>query len=225
SLIGDAKIASLRGAALAARPLAADGSNIIIEPGSATQAGVQVLHNPAGAGVVAQNEYRRPAALLAYEVAWENADKVETPVDPPVLVEQVDVPATGQLEFLNALVDVVTGDSPWSPVLSPSLKLGGHEGASRTHYQLVLIGPSGADATWPILSDERFTSFHDQWDDIILDKSIELFLDELLLPLMEVYGLGSMAKFDAAKLNKMRDRVRFIHDKHLAGLGVYLTQP
>src|SRR5690606_429509 len=165
SLIGDAQIASLRATALAAGTLAADGSNIIIEPGSATQAGVQVLHNPAGAGGVAQNEYRRPAALLAYEVAWENADKVETPVDPPVLVQQVDAPATGQLEFLNALVDVVTGDSPWSPGFSPSLKLGGHEGASRTHYQLVLIGPSGADATWPILSDERFTSFHDQWDD------------------------------------------------------------
>jgi hypothetical protein len=49
-----------------------------------------------------------------------------------------------------------------------------------------------------------------------------LFLDELLLPLVEVYGLGSLAKFDAAKLASMRARVRLIHDEHLAGLGVFL---
>ncbi|HET8985257.1 MAG TPA: hypothetical protein VFN03_05815, partial [Trueperaceae bacterium] len=206
------------------RPFDAAASNIIIDPSSARQAGVEVLHNPTGAGVVAQNHHRRPAAVLAYEVAWEDADRVETKVDPPVLVERVEVPSTGQLEILNALIDVVTGDSPWSPVLSPALNLAGHEGASRTHFQLILIGASATDATWPILDDDRFAGFHDEWDDIVLDKSIELFLDELLLPLIEVYGMGSMAKFDAAKLNAMRQRVRIIYDKHLAGLGVYLTR-
>ncbi len=204
-------------------PYAVDGSNIIIEP-SVAQAGVKVVHNPSGAGVVAQNTYRRPAAVLAYEVAWEDADHIEHPVDPPQLIEQVDVPATGQLEFLNALIDVVTGDSPWSPVLSQPLTLVGHEGASRTHYRLVLVGPSATDAAWPIMTDPLFTSFHDDWSGIVTDKSLELFLDDLLMPLMEVYGLGSMAKLDAAKLNKMRARMRYIHDTHLAGLGVYLTQ-
>lgn len=204
-------------------PAAVEDNNIIIEP-SAAQAGTEVLHNPVGSGIVAQNSYRRPAALLAYEVAWEDADRVKHPIDPPALAGRVEVPATGQLEFLNALLDVVTGDSPWSPVLSPALALAGHEGASRTHYRLVLIGPSTVDAPWPIMSDERFAGFHDDWDAIVVEKSVELFLDDLLLPLMEVYGLGSMAKLDAAKLTKARDRVRIIHDKHLAKLGVYLTQ-
>ncbi len=204
-------------------PAAVEGDNIVIEP-SAAQAGVKVLHNPAGSGVVAQNSYRRPAALLAYEVAWEDADRAKHPTNPPVLVGRVEVPATGQLEFFNALLDVVTGASPWSPVLSTPLALVGHDGASRTHYQLILIGPSTANAAWPIMSDERFTGFHDAWDEIVVEKSVELFLDDLLLPLIEVYGLGSMAKLDAAKLNKARERVRIIHDKHLAQLGVYLTQ-
>ncbi len=209
------------GVSVTVTPAAVDGSNIIIEP-TTRQAGVFVLHNPAGAGVVAQNHFRRPAALLAYEEAWEDADRVEHPVDPPVLVERVEVPATGQLEFMNALLDVVTGNSPWSPVTSPALKLAGHEGASRTHYRLILVGPSATDATWPIMGDPLFTGFHDEWSDIAIDKSVELFLDDLLIPLMEVYGLGNMAKMDAAKLTKMRERVRIIYDKHLLGLGVYL---
>jgi len=204
-------------------PAAVEGDNILIEPSTA-QAGVKVLHNPAGSGIVAQNSYRRPAALLAYEVAWEDGDRAKHPTNPPVLVGRMDVPATGQLEFLNALLDVVTGASPWSPVLSPPLALVGHDGASRTHYQLILLGPSTANAPWPIMSDERFTGFHDDWDEIVVEKSVELFLDDLLLPLIEVYGLGSMAKLDAAKLNKARERVRIIHDKHLTQLGVYLTQ-
>ncbi|MCW5819509.1 MAG: hypothetical protein KIT12_06355, partial [Trueperaceae bacterium] len=221
ALVPGASAFSQAGVSVTVTPAAVDGSNIIIEP-TTRQAGVFVLHNPSGAGVVAQNHFRRPAALLAYEESWEDADRVEHPVDPPVLVERVEVPATGQLEFLNALLDVVTGDSPWSPVMSPALKLAGHEGASRTHYRLILVGPSATDAAWPIMSYPLFAGFHDQWSDIATDKSIELFLDDLLIPLMEVYGLGNMAKVDAAKLNGMRQRVKQIYDTHLLGLGVFL---
>lgn len=207
---------------LGVAPAEVDGTNVVIEPGGATQSGVQVLQNPTGAGVVAQNGFRRPAALLAYEVAWENADGVETPIDPPVLVAQVDVPATGQLEAFEAIFDVLTGDAPWAPVLSPAVPLAGRAEASRTHYQLVLLGPTTSSAVPPILSDARFEGFHDAWDDIVLEKSLELFLDELLLPLVEVYGLGSLAKYDAAKLSQLRTRVRVLADEHLLGLGVYL---
>ncbi|MFA5567666.1 MAG: hypothetical protein WC972_03380 [Trueperaceae bacterium] len=199
-------------------------TSIIIEPATATQAGVQVLHNPAGAGVVAQNQLRRPAALLAYEVAWEDADRVSIPVDPPVLVERVEVPATSQLELLHALLDVITGDAPWTPVLSSPLNLVGHLGASRTHYELILLGPSATDAEWPIMRDARFKAHHGEWDDIVMDKSVDLFLGEMLLPLIEMYGLGRLEQFDAAQLKRARDRVRIIYDKHLMGLGVYLTQ-
>lgn len=233
SLLGDPELRQLTVQAVAAAradrlnephlsPAAVDGSNIIIEPGSAVQAGAMVLHNPSGAGVVAQNEFRRPAKLLVYETGWEDAEGVLTENEPPLPVDEVDVPATGQLEFFNALVDVVTANSPWSPVLSSNVNLAGHEGASRTHYQLVVVGPSGTDATWPIMEDPRFEIFHGHWEDVEFEKSLELFLDELLLPLIEVYGLGSMAKFDAAKLTSMRSRVRLIHDEHLAGLGVML---
>jgi hypothetical protein len=229
ALFADAAVAALATgagrratAARAIAPMEVDGTNLLIEPGDVVQSGVQVLQNPSGPGAVAQNAFRRPAALLAYEVAWENADGALTPIDPPVPAGRVEVPATGQLEALNAIFDVVTGDAPWAPVLSPYLGLAGRAGASRTHYQLVLLGPSTSTAVPAILSDDRFAGFHDAWDDVIAEKSLELFLDELLLPLVEVYGFGALAKYDAAKLTQMRARVRLIADEHLLGLGVYL---
>ena len=206
----------------AVKPAVAGGGNAIIEPASTVIAGVEVIHNPAGAGVVAQNHFRRPAAILAYETGWEDAEGVLTENDTPVPVATIDVPATGQLEFFEALLDVVTGDSPWSPVLSDQVSLPDHSGASRTHFTLVAVGPSGTDATWPIMDDERFDIFHGHWEDVENDKTIELFLDELLLPLVEVYGIGSLAKMDAAKLADLRRRMRLIHDEHLAGLGILL---
>lgn len=231
ALLADARIASLAatayayaqraGAAATLSPAAVDGNNILIDPGTA-QSGAEVVHNPTGAGVVAQNSYRRPAALLAYEVGWEDADRVLHDVDPPERVERVEVPATGKLELFTNLLDAVTGGAPWSPALSDPLRLAGHLGASRTHYELVLLGPGTNSAASPIRSDPRFASFQTEWDDIVFEKSLELFLNDLLLPVVEVYGLGSMAKLDAAKLAKMRGEVRALYDTHLAGLGVLL---
>lgn len=222
ALAAGARAAALGGAAGGAvGPAAGDSSNIIVEPNT-PQSGVEVVHNPSGAGVVAQNSYRRPAALLAYEVSWEDLDGAETEVSPPKLVEQVDVPATDQLELMNALWDAVTFDAPWVPETSEPLRLVGHEGAKSTHYELVLVGPSVAGGSSPIMTDPRFAGEHDAWDDIALDKSVDLFLDQILVPLVEVYGLGNMAQLDAARLSKMRERVRLIYDKHLMGLGVYL---
>src|SRR5690606_38334955 len=62
--------AAIYGATLS--PAAVDGQNIILEPSDATQAGVMVLHNPEGSGIVAQNQFRRPAKLLVYETGWED---------------------------------------------------------------------------------------------------------------------------------------------------------
>ncbi len=204
------------------QPQEVPATNVLIEP-TAIQAGAAVLHNPAGAGVVVQNHYRRPARVLAYEVGWVDADSVEHATDPPEFVMEVDVPSTGQLEVFNALYDVVTGDAPWSPVLSPPLALPNREGASRTRYQLVLLGPGFGDDD-AIRSDPRFASAQGAWDDAVFDKNVDLFLGELLLPLVEAYGVGSLARFDAAKLNQARARLRGIYDTHLLELGVYLRQ-
>lgn len=200
----------------------ASTDNIIIEPSDTAQAGAKVLHNPAGSGLVAQNTIRRPGALLAYEVEWEDANGVTHAVEPPQLRQVTDVPVTGKLELFTAIGDVLTGDAPWSPVLSEKVVLPNHEGAARTHYELVLLGPSTDTAPRPIYSDPRFTDFHDDWDGIIADKALELFLDEMALPLLESFAFGRLAMFDAGKLKQVRNRFRALNDPHLAKLGVFL---
>ncbi len=198
-------------------------NNVLVQPTS-RQAGAFLLHNQEGGGVVVLNELRRRATLLAYEVGWENVDREWQDVDPPVLAGSIEVPATGQLEFFNALYDVVTRDAPWAPVLSEPLGLPMRSGAFRSHYELVLLGPSIWAGTPAIMDDPRFASFQDEWQEIIGDRAVDLFLDELLLPLIEVYTLGWTAKFSAAKLREMRAHVRTIYDNHLLGLGVYIRQ-
>lgn len=203
------------------RPAAGELS-VIIHGGTTSQAGAMLLHNPAGIGVVAMNELRRPAALLAYEVAWEDLDHVVTELDPPALVERIDVPATGNLEFFAALGDIVTGGAPWAPVLSEPLVPTSHEGATLTQLELVLIGPSLTSDTLPIWQDARFTSFHSEWEEIAFDKTVELVLEELVVPLVGVFAFGNLATFTAGKLKAVREGVKSVYDSHLLGLGVYL---
>ncbi len=198
------------------------GQSVIIHDGTTSQAGAMVLHSPGAPGVVAYNELRRPAALLAYEVSWTDVDQNETLVEPPVEVARVEVPATDNLELFAALWDVATGSASWAPVISPALILPGHDGASSTQYELVLIGPSLTSDTLPIWDDPRFTSLHDEWEDVAFEKNVELFLDEMLIPLVEVYGLGQVAKLTGSRLTQARAAVRKIYDTHLQGLGVFL---
>ena len=204
-------------------PRAAGDPNILIHNGTSSKAGAQVLHNPGGSGIVVINEYRRPAALLIYAVAWEDEEGVVTPIAPPDLAATIDVPATGKLELFNALWDAVSGGAPFAPVVSPAADLTGHPGAAKTHYELVLIGPSLADSDWPIVSDERFAGLQEEWEQVFVDKSIELFTDELLLPIVETYMLGRRAGFDAAQLKNARERMRIIYKTHLKELGAYLS--
>ena len=204
-------------------PQAPGDPNILIHNGTTSKAGAQVLHNPGGSGAVVLNEYRRPAALLVYEVAWEDEAGVVTPIEPPNLDATIDVPATGKLELFNALWDAVSGGAPFAPVVSPAAELDSHPGAAKTHYELVLIGPSLADTDWPIVSDERFASLQEEWEQVFIDKSIELFTDELLLPIVETFILGRRAGYDAAQLKNARERMRIIYKTHLKELGAYLS--
>jgi hypothetical protein len=203
-------------------PAQSGTQSVIIHGGTDEQAGAMLLHNPQGLGVVAMNGLRRPAALVAYEVEWEDLEGEVHAVEPPVEVARVDVPATDNLELFAAIGDVLTGDAPWRPVLSPALVLPGRDGAALTRYEVVLVGPTLAGDVLPIATDPRFFSLHDDWDELKFDKTLELFLDEMLVPLLEAYALGQVAKLSSAKLAQFRESVKSIYDSHLLELGVYL---
>ncbi len=203
-----------------------NASNIVLQPGSGVlQAGSAMLHNPSGSGVVAQNHIRRPGALLAYQVAFEDSLGERHELEPPVLAQRVDVPSTDKLELFGAIVDVLTGAAPWTPVLSPGMPLPLHEGQHRTHYELVLLGPSLDVVTRPPLYDDpRFSGARSAWNEIIGEKAVELFLNDLALPLLESFVFGRTGVFEVGKLRQLRENFKILNDKHLANLGVFLRQ-
>ncbi|MBX3140436.1 MAG: hypothetical protein KF875_06780 [Trueperaceae bacterium] len=204
-------------------PQASGASNIVIEPGAGTvQSGVSVIHNPLGTGVAAQNNFRRPAALLAYQVGYQDDGGNDQVLSPPVLTASIDVPSTGSLGVFQALTDIVKGESPWSPVVSDGPQLTLHDGL-RTYYELVLLGPSLDAVTRPPLYDDpRFASERGKWNEMIGDKALELFMYDIALPVMENFAFGGVGHIDASKLGKLRQRFKAINDTHLAGLGVFL---
>ncbi|MBX3142820.1 MAG: hypothetical protein KF813_03610 [Trueperaceae bacterium] len=201
-------------------------NNIVLEPGAGVlQAGSAVIHNPQGAGVAVQNHFRRPAALLAYQVGYEDASGNTFDISPPVLTRTIDVPSTGRLDVFEALQDVITGDAPWTPALSGGLPLALHGGTHKTFYELVLLGPSLDVVTRPpIYDDARFSGQRSAWNGIIADKVVEQFLDDIALPLLESLMFGGAAKFDAAELRSFRSSFRAATDTHLASLGIYLKE-
>lgn len=203
-----------------------NASNIVLQPGSGVQqAGSAMLHNPSGSGVVAQNHIRRPGALLAYQVAFEDSLGERHELEPPVLAQRVDVPSTEKLELFTAIVDVLTGSAPWTPVLSPGMALPLHGGQHRTHYELVLLGPSLDVVTRPPLYDDpRFSGARSEWNEIIGEKTLELFLNDLALPLLESFVFGRTGVFEVGKLRQLRENFKILNDKHLAKLGVFLRQ-
>jgi len=206
-------------------PAAEEGNvAIVVEPGGGVLlGGAAVLVNPNGPGILVQNNARRPGALLAYQVAYDVLGE-RVPIEPPVFVGRVEVPSTAKLEIFDALYDVIVGDAPWVPIESEPLVLTLHAGSHRTHYQLVLLGATTDVVTRPALYDDtRFPrSVRDEWLEIVVDKQIESFLDDVALPLLETFVFGRTAVVQGARLAELRRSFRALNDTQLARVGVHL---
>jgi hypothetical protein len=203
---------------------ASEFANLLIEPSAAIQSGVELLHNPDGGGMVAQNHFRRPAALLFYQTGFENADGDREELKPPVQTGDVlQVPATGRLAITTAVGDALTGNAPWSPELSGAVTLPLVEGSRTTYYEAVLLGPTlDFVTTPPLMRDHRFFPFSAQWNQIIDEKSLDLFWDAIALPLMESFLFGGASAIQAGKRDAFVQSFRGLSDGRLANLGLAL---
>lgn len=198
-------------------------TDVVLEPGGGVlQSGVAVLQNPAGRGLVVQNHYRRPVELLAYEVGVE-VDGVKVETNPPKRVgDAVRAPATGKLELFTALGDVLSGGAPWTPVLSEPFGLPLSE-SRRTHYELVVLGPTFDMVTRPPLFDDlRFVGEREGWTSRIEALGLDMFLSELMLPLLESFLFGKTAVLAQGKRAAFIARFKQMNDAGLASLGVFL---
>ncbi len=189
-----------------------------------TQSGVELLHNMAGDGIVAQNHFRRPAAVLVYRTAIEDAQGQVTPEPTPVLVAgPVDVPPTGRLGLLTAIGDVLTGNAPFAPVQSASIPIPPVYGANKTFLEAVLLGPSfDFVSPVPIMQDSRFYGFAGEWNSIIDTKQRELFWNGFAAGALETLAFGKVGAIPAANRQGFVDGISAIANPRLQGLGILL---
>lgn len=207
-------------------PLAAAGADLLIEPGGDTlQSGVAVLHNPVGAGLVAQNHFRRPATLIAYRVAADDADGVKQDVTPPVEVGRMDLVSTGKLELFTALSDVVLGTAPFSPTLTASLDLPLAESGKRAYYEAIVLGPTLDPVTTPPLyGDARFAPFRESWNEVVRNQSLALFFGELVVPIVESFVFGHTGLIQPSKVPAIAQALGALSNVSLNALSAALTQ-
>lgn len=230
--IEDARNGILASAAASQRPglqtstllsAAAGLVNVLIEPTGTQQSGVELLNDPSGAGVSALNHFRRPAGLLVYETGYEQDDGTVVDVFPPALVGgPVDVPASSRLG-VTSIGGVLTGSSPWAPEQSGPISLPMHQGAAKTFFEAVVLGPS-ADFTAPasILLDSRFFAYRTDWENIVDTKAEDLFWDVFAAPAFESLAFGGPAVITAAKRQAFVNQIRAAADPRLLNLGVML---
>lgn len=202
---------------------AAGYANVTVQP-SGPQSGVELLLDTGAGGVLAQNAFRRPAALVVYRTGTVADDGTVTDEFPPVQVgDVVQVPATGRLGNLNALTDIITGGAPFAPERTPPIPLPPEPGAASTLYTAVLLGPTlDFVSSPPIFQDSRFFGFSDEWNTILDEKRLELFWDAFAAPALESFAFGRVGLIPVNRKKAFVDGVRDLADSRLAGLGLLL---
>ncbi len=125
-----------------------DVAPITVEPSDA-QSGVRVLQNTAGNGIVVTNRYRRHIAYYVYRTEWQDSSDAWHSITPWELV----APGNGDLGYVPAvsgfsgvigsLLDVATGEIPYSEVSGPPVLLSvAPTDAKKTRYRVFVVGPS-----------------------------------------------------------------------------------
>jgi len=212
----------------AARPVAANTTSnklIQIDPDATTmQSGIQIFQNPSGEGIVAQNSFRRWPSMVCYQTGKENEQGVREDFYPPRQIgDFYNIPSTDRLEFFNAIWDVISGDSPYAPILSDPVDLPLAEGSQKTFYKIVVLGPTLDFVTIPpVWSDTLFFAFADSWDNKMDSLVFKTFWLDFAWPVIETFLFVKGANTQQAKLDSFVDEFKSLCDSRLANLGVIL---
>jgi hypothetical protein len=207
-------------------PVAKDDSTsmLTIEPGgSVIQSGVQMLQNPAGDGIIAQNNFRRYATFLIYRTGTEDAEGQKTMLTPPVEIGSAhDVSSTSRLEFFSAITDCFTGHAPFEPVTTDPVDLPLVAGTDKTFYDVILLGPAIESSYPPIWQDTKYFSFSEDWNKQIERLNFKMFWLDFAWPAIESFLFVKGASIQNANLANFVADFKALCDKRLLNLGIYL---
>jgi Leucine-rich repeat (LRR) protein len=196
----------LPGAPPGAAAGATDATLVLIDPpADVVQSGVQILQNPGGTGIIAQNTFRRPGGFLLYQVGWEDLAGTAHEIDPPQQIGGVnEIPSTRQLNLLHAITDALTGAAPFAPIASAPVDLPLVPGSRSTRYEVVVLGPTlDVVSVPPLFLDPRFFPFRQDWDGEIDTLAMRSFWADFVGPTMSFLFMGSAATISGTQLRAL----------------------
>lgn len=175
------------------------GSLVIEGPYPAAQTGLRCEHNPAGAGLVLVNDYRRHLMYFVYRVGYEDAQGVvhELPAWERVKGINDYLPGVNAVDgVLSSLAGVMMGQVAYGPSVSAEIRLTVQpEDARKVFYRIVATGPAGEVSVPEVL---RTHPLRGEWDRAYQWMEGLEFAKEYFVPVvfagLEVGNMGEALK-------------------------------
>ncbi|MEZ6085292.1 MAG: hypothetical protein R3E58_15465 [Phycisphaerae bacterium] len=207
------------------RTIAPGDPFLIVNP-SAPQSGISLILDSSAPEFTVRNGYRRPAVMYRVQTGYDDAsgEHVELPVVDPI-GDPIEIPSANTLTTSSVRLSTLFSpnlSSHWRPTETGPIEIPAREGATRTYYELVVLGPSFDGTDSALLDPSRYAAIREEWQDLLVEQRIDTFIVKFMMPLGELLGVGvgSAVAFDEQRpvARTMRQLVEPILD----GAGVSL---
>ncbi len=163
------------------------------------QGGITIVPNDDTATITARNQFGRAGLLYILETGYEDIEgnridhNVYQPIGEPIAIPDArTLSSSFNASIVIASVNVTDFDRAiWENREVGPIDLRQHEGANRTTYELVFLGPSFNPIDESILSATRYANVRSEWEDKLEELRLENFVFKVLIPLGEQMGLGA----------------------------------
>ncbi len=186
-----------------AKPLGRDVNvplQLLVQP-SVEQSGIEVLQDSSNAAVVVTNHFRRRCQVRVYATGTEDASGKRTDFPSAQLQgNPVDLGPTTALSIFSTLSNLFSGQTAFVPVSTPFIGLTMANGATKTFFDVVVLGSSSNDKGDPAyFSDPKYAQEVAAWRAARRSLNIKSLLVDLTLGVItEALGILFVTPSDAA---------------------------
>lgn len=199
---------------------------LIVSP-TAPQSGVTLILDRSAPRITARNGFRRPAKLYRLLTGYNDAGggRVDLPVV-ELVGEPIDLPGGETLRVrsggLNSMFGTVTA-TPWLPSETGPIEVPARDGATRTYYDLVAIGPSFDGSDSPLLDRSRYAAIRSEWENLLIEQRIDTFVLKFMMPLAETFAVGVRSSIPLESQPPVVRTLRELIQPILDGAGIRLN--
>lgn len=172
------------------KPFSNPPAELLVQP-SGIVSGAEVVQLASPLEIQVTNHYRRRCKVFVYKTGTQPSGgaatmftKVESFAGP------ISIPPTQSLSIFNAIEDLFTGASPFNPVSTAPIKFELDQGATKTFYEVIVLGSSENVEDPSFYGDSRYV------DQVPLFRStrvtlniLSAFVDLLFSVVLEVLGV------------------------------------